>query len=117
MKLTKAQKEFFTDFTRNALKNLLISQVHSDYLDTVKPVAEQVVEAADVAVLSQAVGEKFLENIDFNTLKRVDKFLKSEDYQRSVEASAVALAGLHQEIGVMVQDIARGVEEALSESV
>lgn len=114
MKLTKVQKEFFLQFTRNAIQNLIISQTHVDYLDIVKPVAAQVAAEADLDVLSQALGEKFLENIDFKTLKKVDQFLKSPEYQRSVEASAIALAGLHAEVGAAVQETASKIESALA---
>lgn len=116
MKLTKAQREFFAPFTRDAVLNLLVSQINPQHMDTVLPVATEVLDSTDLSQLSQAVGEGFMEVIDFKTLKSVDKFMKSEQYQKAVEASAVVIAGLHEQIGSVIEGVAAAVEASLSKT-
>lgn len=87
IKLTKAQREFFGAFAFNAVTGLLVA-VH-EMNGSEEPVENLVgkVQDTDLADLTQLIGEKFLERVDFATLKKVDKFLKSEDAVSVVVAS------------------------------
>lgn len=87
IKLTKAQREFFGAFAFNAVTGLLVA-VH-EMNDSDEPVENLVGLVQDSALtsLTQLLGEKFLERVDFATLKKVDKFLKSEDAISVVVAS------------------------------
>lgn len=113
IKLTKTQKEFFTTFTKNAIQNILVAQTTPEYAQVVRDVTEDILEDADVSALADGIGKSFLTNIDFKTLSKVDKFLKSPEYVKSVEASAIALASLHSEIGDLVQETANMVSAVL----
>lgn len=86
-KLTKAQKEFFGAFAFNAVTGLLVAVHEMNGSD--EPVENLVglVQDTDLTALSQTIGEKFLERVDFATLKKVDKFLKSEEAISVVVAS------------------------------
>ena len=113
IKLTNTQKEFFATFTKNAIQNILVSQTAPEYVQVVQAVAADILKDADVSALAEGIGKSFLTNIDFKTLSKVDKFLKSPEYIKSVEASAIALASLHSEIGDLVQDTANMVSAVL----
>jgi hypothetical protein len=87
VKLTKAQKEFFGAFAFNAVTGLLVAVHEMNNSDTAVEELVGKVQDTDLTALTQLIGEKFLERVDFATLKKVDKFLKSEDAVNVVVAS------------------------------
>ena len=87
IKLTKAQKEFFGAFAFNAVTGLLVAVHEMNGSDAAVEDLVGKVQDTDLTALTQLIGEKFLERVDFATLKKVDKFLKSEDAVSVVVAS------------------------------
>lgn len=98
-KATKAQRDFFDKFSRNIVVNTLLIQLEKEGTvcppETVQKIVA-VVEQADVSLLSQAVGDKLLELVDFKTLQKVERFLTSEEAKRAMTAA--------QTVGAVVQD-------------
>lgn len=111
MKLTKAQYTFFEAFTKNAVKNLLLSQTKPEFADQVLAASEEVLEKADLKVLSEAIGTMFLAHVDFKTIVKVDKFLKSPDYIAVTDASSVVLLGVSDELAEVLAATAQSVSE------
>lgn len=73
MKLTKAQKQFFSRFVEDATRSTLQGartplEINRFITDT------------DLSPLVQEYAESLLKQVDFSTLKRVDRFLRSDDY-------------------------------------
>lgn len=87
IKLTKAQREFFGAFAFNAVTGLLVAVHEMNDSDAETEDLVGIVQDTDLSELTQLIGEKFLERVDFKTLVKVDKFLKSEDAVNVVVAS------------------------------
>ncbi|CUR44344.1 hypothetical protein VCM_00142 [Pseudomonas phage VCM] len=86
-KLTKAQREFFTEFARNDLGNALFPILAAQGLQITKEVGDEVLDAIDLSSYIELIGAAFLERADFATIKRVDKIMKSEDFMNVIVAS------------------------------
>ncbi len=86
-KLTKAQYEFFYDFAKNDLSNTLFPILHSQGLELTPDLAAKLLEMVDLKAYTEIVGTAFLERADFATIKRVDKIMKSEDFNKVLVAS------------------------------
>lgn len=112
IKLTKAQKEFFGAFAFNAVTSLLVA-VH-DMNDSDEPVENLVglVQDTDLTELTQLIGAKFLERVDFATLKKVDKFLKSEEAVSVVTASTEVSNSINDQLIEIVAKLIPGGKEA-----
>ena len=112
VKLTKAQKEFFGAFAFNAVTGLLVA-VH-EMNGSEEPVDNLVglVQDTDLKDLTQVIGEKFLERVDFATLKKVDKFLKSEDAVSVVVASTEVSNSINELLIEIVSTLIPGGKEA-----
>lgn len=112
IKLTKAQKEFFGAFAFNAVTGLLVA-VH-EMNGSEEPVENLVglVQDTDLTELTQTIGAKFLERVDFATLKKVDKFLKSEDAVSVVVASTEVSNSINDQLIELVSKLIPGGEEA-----
>jgi len=111
MALTKVQKEFFTEFAKTAVTNLLLSQVPEEYAEAVLKAAEESFASADMSVLSEAIGVEFMARVDFKDVKKVDKFLRSVEYQAVSTAASEVLQAVHDELGKMLALTAVAVEE------
>lgn len=111
IKLTKAQKEFFGAFAFNAVTGLLVAVHEMNGSD--EPVDNLVglVQDSDLSGLTQVIGEKFLERVDFATLKKVDKFLKSEDAISVVTASTEVSNSINDLLIEIVSTLIPGGEE------
>jgi hypothetical protein len=111
IKLTKAQKEFFGAFAFNAVTGLLVA-VH-EMNDSAAEVEDLVgkVQDTDLTELTQIIGQKFLERVDFATLKKVDKFLKSEDAVSVVVASTEVSNSINDQLIELVASLLPGVNE------
>lgn len=105
-KLTKAQKEFFTEVTKELLTLMLVLGLGADDEDQILEIQKQV-EVADIGELTQIVGERYLEHVTLAELKRVQKYTKSEEYLKVQRAGAA--------VGEAVKDsILRAIEEIIS---
>ncbi len=113
MALTKAQNEFFSKFVKNAVQNLLISAAAPQYAEAVRDASAEALEEVNLKALTEGLGAVFLERVDFATLKRVNKFLESEDYQKVNVASSEALNAVED----LLSEVLRAVADQVSEVV
>lgn len=73
MKLTKAQAQFFSCFVEDATRSTLQGVRTPEEVD--KFIAD-----TDLSPLVREYAESLLKKVDFTTLKRVDRFLRSDEY-------------------------------------
>lgn len=95
VKLKKAEKQFFGDFAANAVSNILAPILEYRGVDITNEQVTEVIKTLDLSVLTQAIGQSFLERVSFKDIVKVDKFMKSEEFQAVVLAST--------EVNAMVQ--------------
>lgn len=95
VKLTKAQKEFFGTFAANAVENILGPVLEFKGVDITAEQVSEVVKTLDLTQLTNAIGRAFIDRVDFKTIVKVDKFMKSEEFTNVVLASS--------EVNAMVQ--------------
>lgn len=112
-KLTKVQRAFFEEFTKNSIKNLLLSQALPQYAEDVALAIDDVLADADVSVLSGAIADGFLAQIEFKTLQKVDKFMKSPEYVQANEAASAVLATVQEELGANLRAVADAIAATL----
>lgn len=86
-KLTKAQREFFTDFARNDIGNCLFPILASQGLEITEEVGKEVLDGIDMSPYVELIGGLFLERADFSTLKKIDKIMKSDEFHSVIVAS------------------------------
>lgn len=86
-KLTKAQREFFSQFSRTAVANMLAPILEFKGVEITREQLEQALSTVDLTELTEAIGTEFLSRVEFKTLKKVDNFMKSLDFTSVVEAS------------------------------
>ncbi|MDN7141987.1 hypothetical protein KC131_15170 [Pseudomonas sp. JQ170] len=79
MKLTKAQQKFFTKFVEDALRSTMEGVKSPDEID-------EFLTSTDLTPLVSEYGTSLLQHVDFPALKRVDRFLRSEEYQAVMSA-------------------------------
>lgn len=111
IKLTKAQREFFGAFAFNAVTGLLVAVHEMNGSETPQEELVGLVQDTDLKDLTQVIGEKFLERVDFATLKKVDKFLKSEDAVSVVVASTEVSNSINELLIEIVSKLIPGGEE------
>ena len=111
IKLTKAQKEFFGAFAFNAVTGLLVAVHEMNGSDTPQEELVGLVQDTDLKDLTQVIGQKFLERVDFATLKKVDKFLKSEDAVSVVVASTEVSNSINELLIEIISTLIPGGEE------
>lgn len=97
-KLTKAQREFFGAFAHNAVENVLIPLLELKGVELNAEQAKAVMAQIDLKDLTQAIGEGFLSQIDFKTITKVDRFMKSEDFVNVITASTMVNAAVESEL-------------------
>ncbi len=112
IKLTKAQREFFGAFAFNAVTGLLVAVHEMNGSDAEVEDLVGKVQDTDLTALSQLIGEKFLERVDFKTLVKVDKFLKSEDAISVVTASTEVSNSINEVLIDIVSTLIPGGEKA-----
>lgn len=86
-KLTKAQREFFTEFAKNDLSNTLFPILHAQGIGLTPELAEELISMVDLDTYTEVIGAAFLERVDFTTIKRVDKIMKSDEFNNVIIAS------------------------------
>lgn len=98
IKLTKAQREFFGAFAHNAVENVLIPLLELQGVELNEEQAKAVMAQIDLKDLTQAIGEGFLERVDFKTITKVDRFMKSDDFVKVISASTDVNAAVEAEL-------------------
>ena len=98
IKLTKAQREFFGAFAHNAVENILIPLLELQGVELDTDQAAAVMSHIDLKDLTQAIGEGFLERVDFKTITKVDRFMKSDDFVKVISASTDVNAAVEAEL-------------------
>lgn len=111
VKLTKAQKEFFGAFAFNAVTGLLVAVHEMNGSETPQEELVGLVQDTDLSAITQLIGQKFLERVDYKTLVKVDKFLKSEDAISVVVASTEVSNSINNELIAIVADLIPSGEE------
>lgn len=86
-KLTKAQREFFVEFARNDIANSLFPILHAQGLQFTPEVGNQVLDGINLDSYVELIAASFLERVDFNTIKKIDKIMKSDEFQSVIVAS------------------------------
>lgn len=86
-KLTKAQREFFYEFAKNDLGNALFPILAAQGLQLTPEIADELLNLVDLDTYTETVGQAFLERVDFTTIKRVDKIMKSDEFNNVIIAS------------------------------
>lgn len=86
-KLTKAQREFFYEFAKNDLSNTLFPILHAQGIGLTPELAEELLGMVDLGAYTEVIGAAFLERVDFTTIKRVDKIMKSVEFNNVIIAS------------------------------
>lgn len=98
MKLTKVQREFFDNFARNAVVGTLAPILDYKGIEISQEQLSEAVATVDVTELRDAIAEKFLEKVDFKSLQKVDKFMKTQEFLDVVSASTVVHAAVQVEL-------------------
>jgi hypothetical protein len=98
IKLTKAQREFFGAFAFNAVTGLLVAVHEMNNSDAKTEDLVGKVQDTDLSELTKLIGADFLSRVDFSTLKKVDKFLKSEDAVSVVVASTEVSNSINEKL-------------------
>lgn len=98
VKLTKAQKEFFGAFASNAVENILGPVLEFKGVEITGEQVAEVVKTLDLTDLTNAIGRAFIERVDFKTIVKVDKFMKSEEFLSVVLASSEVNALVQSEL-------------------
>lgn len=88
VKLPKAQREFYGDFARVAVQNILAPILEFRGLDISQEGLDAVLDQVDLTSLTAAIAAGFNERVDFKTVVKVDKFMKGEDFNAVAQASA-----------------------------
>lgn len=86
-KLPKAQREFYGAFARNAVQNILAPILEFRGLDISQEGLDAVLDQVDLTSLTAAIAAGFNERVDFKTIVKVDKFMKSEEFLNVAQAS------------------------------
>lgn len=97
MALTKAQKAFFEEFARNDLSNTLFPILDAQGINFTQELANELLDMIDLSTYTEIIGSAFLEHVDFAALKRVDKILRSEEYQKVMDVSQAVSEAVHEE--------------------
>lgn len=105
-KLTKAQKEFYGVVARQAVHNILRPILEFRGVEIDDEGFDKVVDTIDLSDLTNQIGLAFNERVEFTTMKRVDKFLKSEDYIQVMtafgEVNALVQAALIETVAPLI---------------
>jgi hypothetical protein len=113
-KLTKAQREFFYDFAKNDLSNILFPILHAQGLQLTPELAENLLSMVDLDSYTETIGQAFLSRVDFTTIRRVDKIMKSDEFNNVIVASQQVSDAVNDErIRILAALIPVADEEAL----
>ena len=96
-KLTKAQREFFYEFAKNDLGNALFPILDAQGLALTPELAAELLAMVNLDAYTEIVNKTFLKHVNFPTLKRVDKIMKSEEFNSVIFASHLVSEAVHDE--------------------
>lgn len=96
-KLTKTQRGYFAEFAKNDLSNFLFPILAEQGVTMNAEVAEKLMAMINLDEYAEIVGTKFLELVDFKTIKRVDKIMKSDEFIKVMNASYEVSDAVHEE--------------------
>ncbi|UAV84518.1 hypothetical protein PHB09_022 [Pseudomonas phage PHB09] len=85
-KLTKTQREFFHGFAKNDLSNYLFPLLEAQGLTMTPEVAEELLAMVNLDEYTEIIGKAFLERVEFAAVKRVDKVMKSDEFNSVINA-------------------------------
>lgn len=109
-KVTK-QRAAFDSFARTMLKCTLVNKLEEGSgplaPDMVAKI-DQVIEAADVSVLSQTAEEEMLKRVDFKTFQKVEKLLSSDEVKDTLVAAQEVGAAVQVEIYAVLNELFGG---------
>lgn len=98
IKLTKAQRDFFGNFASNAVENILVPLLELKGVELNEQQAKDVMATLDLTSLTTAIASGFLETLDFKTIAKVDRFMKSEDFLKVIGVSTAVSAAVEAEL-------------------
>ena len=98
VQLNKPQREFFLKFAQSAVSGVLFPALESKGFVVPAEMRETVINGLKLDDLRDAIAQHFLANVDFNTLQKVDKFMRSEDYAKVANASAEVFVAVEKEL-------------------
>lgn len=98
VKLTKTQREFFVQFSKGAVAGILGPVLEFKGVEITPEQLAEVIETMDLTDLTKAIGQAFLARVDFKTIVKVDKFMKSEEFMQVVQASSEVNAMVQSEL-------------------
>ena len=87
-KLSKPQTEFFSVFVDNMITSVIQAVLASGGLEMDAEGIKSVLNTVDTDDLVKAVGAEYLQRVSFAELKRVDKIMRSAEFQKVVRAGA-----------------------------
>ena len=86
-KLPKAQQEFFEEFARAGVQNTLGPALRYKGLEITEDQVSAVIDTIDLKQLTDTIAMKFTDRVEFKTIKKVDTFMKSDEFRTVIEAS------------------------------
>jgi len=100
-KLSKQQKEFFQSFVRETIVGI-VSQISGEETAGRLPAVADIILKESLAVgnldhIVDAFATAMLDKVDFKTLKKVDAFMKSDDYIKVMLAMQEVVFAEHRE--------------------
>ncbi len=87
VKLNKAQREFFNAFAFNAVSGLLVAVHEMNGSEATQEELIGQVQDTDLTALTNLIAKEFTDRVEFKTLVKVDKFLKTEEALSVITAS------------------------------
>lgn len=121
-KLSKQQKEFFQSFVRETIVGI-VSQISGEETAGRLPAVADIILKESLAVgnldhIVDATATAMLDKVDFKTLKKVDAFVRSEDYVKVMMAThSVVFADYREDFMNLVAAVSEVSEKAIKSAV
>lgn len=116
-KLNKAQKAFFGEFAHNAVADILGPVLEFKGVEITPEQLQDVVKTLDLTSLTTGIGQGFLANVDFKTILKVDKFMKSEEFRKVLEVSSLVNAAVQAELVQIVAPLIPSDDEPSADAL
>lgn len=97
-KLKKAEREFFSTFATGAVTGILGPVLEFKGVEITDEQLADVIATLDLTDLTTGIGQSFLSLVDFKTLVKVDKFMKSEEFIKVIQASSAVNAMVQEQL-------------------
>ena len=117
-KISKVQKEFFGKLLEDTVVTIVAQIAQDEYKEQLPAVAGVILkQSITEGKLEEAVSniaEAMLANVDFKTLKKVDTFMKSDDFVKVIQAThEVVFQEMKEELMELVVAVAEVSEKAI----